>query len=86
METRPIGDIDVIALAREIAYRMAPDAVLDSEDIGAMLKCSYRYVRECYAIVPGIPKATNACEMLLEPGTSRSSRVRTSGAEACIRD
>jgi len=49
--------IDVVELAREIAARMAPDALLDSDDVGALLKCSARYVTEVYALVPGFPKA-----------------------------
>jgi predicted DNA-binding transcriptional regulator AlpA len=36
---------------------MAPDALLDSEDIAALLKCSPRYVTECYVASPGFPKA-----------------------------
>jgi hypothetical protein len=48
---------DVENLARQIAARMAPDALLDSEDVGAILKCSPRYVREQFAIAPGFPKA-----------------------------
>lgn len=50
-------DIDIQELAREIAARMAPDALLDSEDVGALLKCSARYVTEEYVMSPGFPKA-----------------------------
>lgn len=49
--------IDVTDLAREIAMRMAPDALLDSEDVAAMLKCEPRYVTEEFAKSPGFPKA-----------------------------
>lgn len=49
--------IDVTDLAREIAMRMAPDALLDSEDVAAMLKCEPRYVTEEFAKAPGFPKA-----------------------------
>lgn len=49
--------IDVEHLAREIAVRMQPDALLDAEDVGAMLKCSARYVTESFVTVPGFPKA-----------------------------
>lgn len=48
---------DIQDLAREIAARMAPDALLDSEDVAAILKCAPRYVREQYAAAPGFPKA-----------------------------
>lgn len=43
-------------LAREIAARMAPDALLDAEDVAAILKCSARYVTEQYTLSPGFPK------------------------------
>ena len=49
--------MNVEQLAREIAARMAPDSLLDSEDVGAILKCSARYVTERYALSPGFPKA-----------------------------
>lgn len=49
--------IDIEALAREIAFRMDPDALMDAEDVGAYLKCSARYVQEGYATSPGFPKA-----------------------------
>lgn len=49
--------VDVQELAREIAVRMAPDALLEAEDVGAMLKCAARYVTEHYAGAPGFPKA-----------------------------
>lgn len=49
--------IDISALAREIAARMAPDALLDSEDVGALLKCSARNVMARYVPAPGFPKA-----------------------------
>ena len=49
---------DLIALAREIASRMAPDSLLSSEDVGALLKCSSRYVNESVSLAPGFPKAS----------------------------
>ena len=49
--------IDVEALAREIAARMAPDALLDAQDVGALLKVSARYVTEQFASAPGFPAA-----------------------------
>lgn len=50
-------DIDIEALARQIAMRMDPEALMDAEDVGAYLKCSARYVTERYALAPGFPKA-----------------------------
>lgn len=50
-------DIDLVALAREIALRMDPDALLDSKDVAAMLKCSPRYVVDHYMGSRGFPKA-----------------------------
>lgn len=52
-----MSDIDLMELAREIAARMAPDSLLDSEDVGALLKCVPRYVTEQYQLSPGFPKA-----------------------------
>jgi len=48
---------DVVELAREIAMRLAPDALLEAKDVGAMLRCSAEYVTEQYACAPGFPKA-----------------------------
>lgn len=50
-------DAEILALAREIAFRMAPDALLDAEDVGAMSKVSAGYVRKSLAAAPGFPKA-----------------------------
>jgi predicted DNA-binding transcriptional regulator AlpA len=50
-------NIDIDALARQIAMRMDPQALLDAEDVGAFLKCSPRYVQEEYVKAPGFPKA-----------------------------
>ncbi len=52
-----VSGLDVQELAREIAVRMAPDALLEASDVGAMLKCDARYVTEQYAAAPGFPKA-----------------------------
>ena len=49
-------DIDIQALARQIAVRMDPQALMDAEDVAAFLKCSPRYVLEDYAKAPGFPK------------------------------
>ena len=51
------AQIDIVSLAREIAFRLAPDALLDSEDVGALLKCAARSVTEYYALLPGFPKS-----------------------------
>jgi len=47
---------DITELARQIAMRMDPDALLDSADVGAMLKCEARYVAEEFSKAPGFPK------------------------------
>ena len=49
--------IDLRALARELAARMADDSLLDSDDVAALLKCSPRQVLERYALTPGFPPA-----------------------------
>jgi predicted DNA-binding transcriptional regulator AlpA len=49
--------IDVQELAREIAARMAPDALLDASDVAALLKVSPRYITEQYALSDGFPRA-----------------------------
>lgn len=56
-QTFAVSAVDVQELAREIAVRLAPDALLEAEDVGAMLKCDARYVTEQYAAAPGFPKA-----------------------------
>lgn len=47
--------VDLQELARQIANRMADDALLDAEDVASMLKCSPRQVLERYALAPGFP-------------------------------
>lgn len=49
--------IDIEALAREIAFRMDPNALMDAEDVGAFIKFKARYVRKDFALAPGFPKA-----------------------------
>lgn len=61
-------DESVSALAREIAVRLAPDALLDAADVAALIKCQPRYVTEHYAAAPGFPKAIR----LTGPGKTRS--------------
>ena len=48
--------IDLGALAREIAARISPDALVDMSDIAAMLRVAPRYVAERYVPAPGFPK------------------------------
>ena len=48
---------EITDLARELAFRMAPDALLDAADVGSMLKCQARYVMEEYVHAPGFPTA-----------------------------
>lgn len=38
--------IDVEALAREIAFRLDPEALLDAEDVDTMLKVTPRYITD----------------------------------------
>lgn len=52
METEKITE-----LARQIAARMGPDALLDPADVAAILGCRPRYVTEYYALAPGFPRA-----------------------------
>lgn len=48
---------EIEELARQIAVRMAPDALLDAKDVGALLKCTPRYVTEQFVLSPGFPPA-----------------------------
>jgi len=48
---------DVQELAREIAMRMDPEALLDTADVASFIKCEPRYVSEQFARAPGFPKA-----------------------------
>ncbi len=48
--------INVEELARHIAFRMDPEALLTAEDIGVILNCTARYVRERFAGARGFPK------------------------------
>lgn len=54
---RSSGSADVEELARQIAARLASDALLDARDVGALLKCTPAYVTEDYVRAPGFPKA-----------------------------
>lgn len=66
--------IDIVQLARELAARMAPDALLDSSDVGALLKCSARQVTERYALVAGFPAALRLTGMDGAKGQPRYRR------------
>ncbi|WP_124455065.1 AlpA family transcriptional regulator [Paucibacter sp. KBW04] len=44
-------------LAREILIRLDPDSLLDSADVGAMVRCCPEYVTQELAKTPGFPKA-----------------------------
>ncbi len=48
--------IDVVELARELAARMSPDALLDAQDAAAVLGCSERYFKDRYAPAAGFPR------------------------------
>lgn len=49
--------LDTDLLAREIASRLASDALLDASDIASLIKCSPRYLAEEVSRSPGFPKA-----------------------------
>lgn len=51
-----IEGLDIEDLARQIAFRMDPEALMDASDVGVYLKVSARYVQEQYALAPGFPK------------------------------
>jgi predicted DNA-binding transcriptional regulator AlpA len=50
-------DTNVKQLAREIAARLSPDALLNADDVAAMLRLTPRVVREKYALADGFPAA-----------------------------
>ena len=50
-------EFNYAALARQIAARMSPEALLSAEDVGAMLGYPARYIRETIALAPGFPSA-----------------------------
>lgn len=51
-----IEGLDIEDLARQIAFRMDPEALMDASDVGVYLKVSARYVQEQYMLAPGFPK------------------------------
>lgn len=59
---------EIEELARQIAARMAPDALLNAEDVAAILGCTAKYVTAQYAVTPGLPAAIR----LTGPGGRRS--------------
>lgn len=48
--------IDIQALAREIAARMDPAALMDAEDVGALMRYSARHVNEVLAKKDWFPR------------------------------
>jgi len=48
-------DFNYSELARQIAARISPEALLSAEDVGAMLGYPARYIRETIALAPGFP-------------------------------
>ena len=50
-------DFNYSELARQIAARISPEALLSAEDVGAMLGYPARYIRETIALAPGFPVA-----------------------------
>jgi predicted DNA-binding transcriptional regulator AlpA len=73
--------IDLQALAREIAARMDPLALLDADDVGALLKCCPRQVTERYAKTKDFPKPVR---MSVEPGTRSRPRWQRADLAAWI--
>lgn len=59
--------MDLDSLASKIAARVAPDALLDIEDVAALLHVSPRQFSEAYASAPGFPQA-----LRLKTATGRS--------------
>ena len=51
------SELNYAELARQIAARMSPEALLSAEDVGAMLGYPARYIRETIALAPGFPVA-----------------------------
>ena len=47
--------IDVSALAREIAARLAPEAIIDTADIAALVHRTPGYVSLVYLPLPNVP-------------------------------
>jgi hypothetical protein len=66
--------IDVQELAREIASRMAPDALLDTGDVGALLCCTGRYFLDNYALAPGFPACVRLTKQDGKPGKPKWRR------------
>lgn len=50
-------DFNYSELARQIAARISPEALLSAEDVGAMLGYPARYIRETITLAPGFPVA-----------------------------
>lgn len=48
--------LDMKELARHLGAMIADDALLDTEDVAAMLKVTPRYVSESYVKAPGFPR------------------------------
>lgn len=53
MEAFPL--VDIVALAREIAVQMAPDALLNREDLAVMLRCATKSL-DRYVNSSGFPR------------------------------
>jgi predicted DNA-binding transcriptional regulator AlpA len=48
---------EIAHLARELAARIAPDSLLDADDVAALLKVSARQVLTRYVGSPGFPRS-----------------------------
>lgn len=62
---------DIQHLARELAARMAPDALLDANDVAALLKYEPRYVSERLSRAEGFPRCVKIPGVLGTKGQRR---------------
>lgn len=69
-------------LARQIAARMSPEALLSAEDVGAMLGYPARYIRETIALAPGFPSAIRL--RLNDDGKRSNPRWRRTDVEEWV--
>ena len=69
-----LGVVDLRTLAREIAARMVPDALLDAQDVAALLNISPHTVQNRAAAIPGFPKAIRLVLTKGARGVSRWER------------
>ena len=73
------SELNYAELARQIAARMSPEALLSAEDVGAMLGYPARYIRETIALAPGFPVAIR--QRLDSDGKRNNPRWRRTDVE-----